>query len=234
MSSEPQNTLFNKALALEQRLEALFEVSQHYEPQQFEALFNLLNDESEDLELRAAVALCFGKFGELSLSEEVRAPFFHALANLRTHPEPKLRTYVMMAFGMMGETAAIPFMIEALSDEDNTVFYAAADALVNMDRDALPYLTELIHDGHEEDIRCVAAWKLGELGFTDSIEVLIALIKDEETPPNLKALSVWALGEIGHRTRAVIETLDTALQHPDADIHERAQLALKKIARHSN
>lgn len=234
MSSDFLNQLKNKELTVDERLDALFHLSQQYEPECFEPLFHLLNDDGEEMDIRAAIALCFGKFGELSLSEEVRAPFFHALANLRNHTEGKIRTYVMMGFGMMGEPAAIPLIIEALSDEDNTVFYAAADALVKMGRDALPYLTDLIRDGHEEDIRCVAAWKLGELGYSDSIEVLVSIVEDETTPSELKALSVWALGEIGHRTREVIDTLDAALQDPDSNIHERARLALKKIARHSN
>lgn len=234
VSTDWKTLITDRTLSIDTRLDALFEATRTYEPEHFPLLAALITDDEESVELRSAIAVCFGKFGELALSESARAPFYNVLAGLRNHPDAKLRNYVMLGFGMMLEPEAIPFLIDALNDEDNAVFYTAADALVKLGRDAMPAVLELLTDSTEDDIRCVAAWKLGEMGYPESIDILLAVIDVNDTTTELRALCIWALGEIGFRTKAVVTALELAMDHPNSDIYERAQLALKKIARHSN
>jgi HEAT repeat protein len=191
---------------------------------EWELFRTILTTEDEQPEVRCAIALGMAKVS----GQEALEPLLSAVNT--TNLEVKI--YVMTALGRSHQEAAIPVLVEALEDSDDGVFNAAAEALGELGKVATSILIELL-SSPRDDIRCMAAWQLGQHQLEKGISALIERIKLDNTM-DVVALSVWALGEIGHSTPEVQEALSQAKKHPNPDVHERAQRALKKIARHIN
>ncbi|MFN8614808.1 MAG: HEAT repeat domain-containing protein [Vampirovibrionales bacterium] len=231
--------LLDSTLPSGKRLDALLIVVDGYQNDWFDLLLNLLNNPEEAPDIRASVGISLGKLANNPLSgitTSQHAPLIEALRNLQHSENPLLRRYAPIAMALTGQSATIPWVVEGLKDPDLDVFHSAAEALGQYGREAVPYLLEVLAQGHD-DAQCVAAWKLGELGFDEALEPLMNTIKDGldgRVSSNLTALCVWALGEIGTRTPAVLQALHQAEQSSVPDIATRAQWALKKIARNWN
>ncbi len=220
-----------------QRLAALFSMVDDYQPDYFEPFLALLTNEDEDTEIRSAVAMGFGKlinkYVDQSVLDERTEKVVQALQQLaETEPNDVVRGYVITALGMSGRKDVITAIVAALKDPDMKVFHNAAEALGRFGRAAVPHLIEQLTVG-ADDAKCIAAWKLGEMGYGEAIPPLLAVLND--SPSNeVAALAIWALGEIGTEAPGVSAALKQALQHPAPEIHERAKLAIKKIARNWN
>jgi len=206
-------------------MDALFFLVQGYQPEYFKPLLSLLNDTEEDADLRSAIAITFGTLGRYHSGEQ--NPFLLALLQSVKDSNSRVKNYATQGLGLIGREEAIPVLVELLHDKDNTVFSSAAESLGRMGESAVPYLVNVLKEG-ADDAQCVAAWKLGELRFEGAIP---ALIEQINITKNLEvmALSVWALGEIGHHTPAVMTVLQTAKAHQDPDVSIRAKAALKKV-----
>jgi HEAT repeat protein len=224
--------------AAEDRMAALLAIVEHYSPDDYNRLVKVLTDTNEDKQLRSSVAIAFGKlinnYTVQSLLQEREGDIIALLSDLsKTDEEPLIRAYCVTALGMTGKNEAIKPVIAALSDEDLKVFHNAAEALPKFNRAIIPHLIEQLNDG-ENDAKCVAAWKLGEMGYAEGIEPLLKTVAAKGIDEEVLALAIWALGEIGYRKPEVVEALQQAITHPLPQIHERAQLALKKVARNAN
>ncbi len=221
-----------------QRLAALFGLVDDYQPEYFDPLLSLLTNDNEDTEIRSAVAMCFGKlinqYVDQSVLDERTTRVMEALQHLaQTEPNEVVRGYVITALGMSGRKDAITTIVAALKDPDLKVFHNAAEALGRFDRAAVPHLIEQLTVG-ADDAKCIAAWKLGEMGYGEAIPPLLKLLENPNSSDEVAALAIWALGEIGTEAPGVSAALKIALEHPAPEIHERARLAIKKIARNWN
>ncbi len=217
----------NKAeYPLQSRMSAILYLVEKYEDESRPFLKQLLQDTDEDAELRSAVALALGRIGGKEvfplLSEELH----------RTDNQI-LRNYILQAFGILGDTDAIPLLMAALKDTDNDIFYSAAESLGKIGKPALPYLIDLLLGGGADDARCIAAWQLGTLQYSEAIDALLTTI-EHDSNKELIALSIWAVGEIGLSSDDVMGVLRMAKANEDPTINERAALAIKKISRHVN
>jgi HEAT repeat protein len=208
------------------RLNAILYMVEKYQPNECLAVFEeILSDPNEDPDVRSGAALALGKVGGDRALELLKRM---AHANDKT-----VRNYSLQGLGMLGREEGIPYLLEALRDEDNTVFASAAEALGRIGKPVVPYLINLLEAGPAEDARCIAAWQLGSLQDAEAIPFLVRVIREDKNP-ELVALSIWALGEIGFGEPTVLETLNWARTQEDPAINKRAVMAIKKIARHVN
>lgn len=206
------------------RLDAILYIIDQFDSKFFPLLEEIVNDETEHPEVRSAAALALGKIGGDRALE--------TLLNHTHTSDPTLKNNTMHALAMLGREECIPPLIEALKDKNNVIFATAAEALGKFGRPVIPYLIDLLEAG-ADDARCIAAWQLGELRYMDAVPALTRRVKEERNP-DVTALSIWALGEIGYGPTEVVSTLEWAAHHENPAIHLRASRALKKISRHVN
>lgn len=206
------------------RLDAILYIVDNFEQDCLPIFEDILSDDTEHPDVRSAVALSLGKIGG-DHSMEVLTRFVSI-------DDITVRNYIVQALGMLGREEAAPILINALKDKNNTIFASAAEALGKLGKPVVPYLIDLLQQG-ADDARCVAAWQLGELRYTDAVPALLSVIR-ENSNIEISALAIWALGEIGFGPKDVMETLNWAKAQAEPDIRLRAELAIKKIARHGN
>ncbi len=230
MSEEAIHILKEKNHSPKQRMDAIVVLTENFNPEYFCVFEEVFQDTSDHPDVRSALALTFGKLG--SYMELENNPCLNVLLHFADDKSVTVRNYIVQALGLLGREEAIPILINALEDEDNVVFHSAADALGRIGRPVVPHLIDLLKQG-AEDARCVAAWKLGELRYVEAIPELIRAIEENKNP-ELMALGVWALGEIGLGSKEVLSILKEIKTHASPELHQRAQRAMKKIARHSN
>lgn len=218
--------LKNKALSLDDRLGAILGLIKFYDDLCYQYLEPIIDDNSENSELRSAAALGLGKLGDVSLD---------LLNKHIKDDDPIVRNYVVQALGMLGEKA-IPSIITALEDKENDVFYSAADTIGSLGSVAVPYLIELLESG-KDDIKCIAAWKLGEIQDARAIPALSKTIRNENNNKDILALTTWALGEIARKTRnnkSIIAALYIATRYKNPEIKRLAYIALRKARDYIN
>ncbi|MCA9788735.1 MAG: HEAT repeat domain-containing protein [Cyanobacteria bacterium HKST-UBA06] len=206
------------------RLNALYEIVQEFEPTHFSLLEGILQDTDEHPDVRSAVALALGKVGGQQA--------FNILKGFEHEADITVKNHVIQGLGMTGETDALPILVNALWDSNNHVFASATNGLSLFGQRATSVLIELL-DADKEDIRCVAAWRLGELEVREAVNPLLATLA-EEKDPEVIALCVWALGEIGVYSDEVMTQLNAWRDNQNPDIYKRANDAIHKIARHIN
>ncbi len=219
------NIVRQKAYPPSSRLNAILYMVEKFEPACIPVFEEVLGDPDEHTDVRSAAALALGKVGGDRALE--------VLKGMANHENATLKNYTITALGMTGREEAVPLLINALNDKDNEVFASAAEALGMIGKPVVPHLIDLLHPNHAEDARCIAAWQLGTLRYPDAVPSLVDVVRNAKNP-ELIALSIWALGEIGHRSGDVVETLDWAKGQDDPAISRRAEMAIKKIARHVN
>lgn len=271
MTNDCIRILREKSESPSTRLAAILQIMDRFNPEYFDVFEEILNDSSEDPEVRSAIALTLGKIGQVYLQHRFSNDFFHqkrflshaeSAGSSEYYAEPfvnqatrqpiekhllmtllphvhsddiTLKNYVIQALGMLGCEEAAPTLIEALKDDSNEIFASAAEALGQLGASVAPYLIRLLEIG-ADDARCVAAWKLGELRADSAVSALAQTIEHQRNPEVL-ALSIWALGEIGVSCADevnVVALLNRIKRHENPDVSSRAVMALKKIARHTN
>lgn len=208
------------------RMNAILYMVEKYQPAECLIVFEeILNDPEEAADVRSAAALALGKVGGDRALE--------LLKKMANTDDKTVKSYSVHGLGMLGREEGLPELLEALKDEDNQVFASAAEAIGKLGKPVVPHLIQLLEKSNAEDIRCVAAWQLGTLRYTEAVPHLLGIVQEE---PNLElvALSIWALGEIGFGPQEVLEALKVASAHEDPSISQRAEMAIKKITRHVN
>jgi len=240
-ASDPLAMLLDTSLMPGKRLDALLCVIDDYAPEYFDLLLALLQNNNDAADVRASVGISLGKLAGNSLAgvtDTQKQALLDQLHALQSDETVLLRRYAPLALALTGDESTIPWVVAALQDEDLDVFHSAAEALGQYGQAAIPHLLEILATG-ADDAQCVAAWKLGELGNDAALEPLMKAVEaglnqPSAITPNLTALCVWALGEIGTRTQSVLNVLHRAENSTTVEISQRAKWALKKIARNWN
>ena len=239
--TDPLAMLLDTTLPPGKRLDALLCVVDDYAPEYFDLLLALLQNNNDAADVRASVGISLGKLAGNPLAgvtDTQKTALLEQLHALQSDETVLLRRYAPLALALTGDESTIPWVVAALQDEDLDVFHSAAEALGQYGQAAVPHLLAILASG-ADDAQCVAAWKLGELGNDDALEPLVVGVEAGLThpptiTPNLTALCVWALGEIGTRTPTVLAVLHRAEHSTTLEISQRAKWALKKIARNWN
>lgn len=92
--------------------------------------------------------------------------------------DPRIRQYLSMVLGNLGDRRATPLLIEALSDKSpETRIYAALGLGRLRDRAAVPHLLR-VFGADERDVRKAAAYALGEIGDPAAAPALATALND--------------------------------------------------------
>lgn len=92
--------------------------------------------------------------------------------------DPRIRQYLSMVLGNLGDRRATPLLIEALADRAPETRIYAALALGRLhDPAAVPPLLKAFSDD-ERDVRKAAAYALGELGDRRALPLLVTALQD--------------------------------------------------------
>lgn len=208
------------------RMNAILFMVEKFEPQCLPVLEEILNNPEEEADVRSAAALALGKVGGDNALD--------LLKSMAKSENATIKNYSLQALGMTGREETVPILLNALKDEDNTVFASAAEALGRIGKPVVPHLINLLEkENNAEDARCIAAWQLGTLRYTEAVPTLIEVVRHDQNT-ELVALAIWALGEIGFGPPEVLELLAKERGHDDPAISKRAEMAIKKITRHVN
>lgn len=114
--------------------------------------------------------------------------------------DPRIRQYLSMVLGNLGDRRATPVLIETLADPSvDTRIYAALALGRLKDPAALPPLIAQLQ-GNENDVRKAAAYALGEIGDKRALDPLAATFTDGE--PNVRFNAAIAAARMGD-TRAI-------------------------------
>ncbi len=187
----------------------------------------LLQD--KDSKTRALAAQALGEIGAPGATEAAEA----LAESLRDETEEVRRAagWALYEIGHPAFKKASPALVEAVEDEDEEVRVAATRALGV----CLPLSAEVLGDILEQkdtEVSRQAAFVLGMGGLFaqgEPVKKLIKTLSTGDTP--LKAVSAWALGNIGEASEEVLQALLEALKDQDSQVREKAAWALGKLAR---
>ncbi len=167
-------------------------------------LESLLAASGQPVEVRVEAALALGAIGLESVPS-----LFAALRD----QEPAVRVAAAQSLAMQNirERTAIPGLLRELINADAAD--AAADALVTIGQDAIPFLCDLIRDQQIDlERRAKACGILGRIGGS-AAPILVQALQDRDD--ELAAAAEQALLELGPRT-AIPALLDAIQQHDQA------------------
>lgn len=92
--------------------------------------------------------------------------------------DPRIRQYLSMVLGNLGDRRATPLLVDALNDQfPETRIYAALALGRLHDPAAVPPLVKTFASD-EHDVRKAAAYALGEIGDPRAVEPLVAALND--------------------------------------------------------
>jgi HEAT repeat protein len=131
--------------------------------------------------------------------------------------DPRIRRYLALVLGKLGDKRATPVLLEGLRDTDTEARLYAIVALGELhDRGAVSNLIGMTHD-EDKDVRKTAAFALGEIGDPSAVNALAAQLEDQVAEVRFNA--AVALARFGDK-RAV-NTLH--------DMLDRQRLAAAKM-----
>ncbi len=111
--------------------------------------------------------------------------------------DPRIRQYLSMVLGNLGDRRATPLLVEALKDPGiDTRIYAALALGRLHDPAAVPPLLQQLA-GSDNDVRKAAAYALGEIGDRRAVEPLVAVLGDAEA--NVRFNAAIALTRMGDK-----------------------------------
>jgi HEAT repeat protein len=88
-------------------------------------------------------------------------------------------------------------------------------------------LVDILED-NDTDVRASAAQALAKIG-RQSIEPLVAILKDKDKSAGLRANAAYILGQIGPQAREALPPLTKALKEGDKELRKRAAFAIANI-----
>ena len=92
--------------------------------------------------------------------------------------DPRIRQYLSMVLGTIGDHRATPVLLEALNDrETETRIYALLALGELKDPAAVPRMVEAARDG-DKDVRKTAFFALGEIHDPSAVDVLVSGLED--------------------------------------------------------
>jgi len=114
--------------------------------------------------------------------------------------DPRIRRYLSIVLGRLGDRRATPLLLDGLNDRDVENRLYAILALGDLrDPAAVPALAKMTTDA-EKDVRKTAAYALGRLGDPRAVPALAAALNDQE--PDVRWNAAVSLAGFGDR-RAV-------------------------------
>jgi HEAT repeat protein len=114
--------------------------------------------------------------------------------------DPRIRRYLALVLGKLGDQRATPTLIEGLKDSDAESRLYAIVALGELhDRGAVANIVETTRDD-DKDVRKTAAFALGSIGDPGAVPALAALLEDPA--PDVRFNAAIALSRFGDK-RAV-------------------------------
>lgn len=135
---------------------------------------------------------------------------------------PELRMAAANALGNLGETNAIPALIQALDDENPAVRTRVCAALGTLEHPrAVEPLIEQLDDSRGR-VRLAAANALATIGNDRALSALLAMLSDEN--PEIRRISVVALGNA--RSVRVVKPLADALSDDNARVRSAAVFSI--------
>jgi HEAT repeat protein len=106
------------------------------------------------------------------------APDVGRLYTASKNDDPRIRRYLSMVLGKLGDRRATPLLVEGLKDQDVDNHVYALLALGELgDPHAVPALLPELKSS-EKDVRKTAAYALGQLGDPSSVPALAAAMSD--------------------------------------------------------
>lgn len=116
--------------------------------------------------------------------------------------DPRIRQYLSMVLGTIGDHRATPVLLEALNDrETETRIYALLALGELKDPAAVPRMVEAAHDG-DKDVRKTAFFALGEIHDPSAVDVLVSGLEDPVADVRWNA--AIALAQFGDRRAAPV------------------------------
>jgi HEAT repeat protein len=127
-----------------------------------------------------------------NLEEKVAAIYTGA-----KNDDPRIRRYLSMVLGNLGDRRATPLLVDALREKDVETRIYALLALGDLrDPAAVPDVLRAAADD-EKDVRKTALYVLGELGDPRGVEVLASALADET--PDVRYNAAIALAQFGDK-----------------------------------
>jgi HEAT repeat protein len=116
--------------------------------------------------------------------------------------DPRIRQYLSMVLGTIGDRRATPLLVEALADhETDTRLYALIALGELKDPASVPRLAEATRDG-DKDIRKTAFYALGEIHDPRAVDALVAGLDDRV--PDVRWNAAIALAQFGDQRAAPV------------------------------
>ncbi len=161
-----------------------------------------VSDQSGHQKIRRLIRFLSHKDGPLRSWRYFPTRFL--LRKLRSE-SAEMRAYAAEGLGGVGDSHAVPPLIEALADDNTAVRRFAISSLGHLrDERAIDKLIPFLQD-KEPDMRCAAVVALGELGLSEKrganppVQVIEALISSvTDTDRSVCSAAVVALGRIGN------------------------------------
>lgn len=118
-----------------------------------------------------------------------------AIYRASKNDDPRIRRYLSMVLGNLGDRRATPVLLEALGDPDvETRIYASLALGRLRDSAAVPRLLE-VYRGDENDVKKAIAYSLGEIGDKRAVPTLAGGLQDAS--PDVRYNSAIAMTRLG-------------------------------------
>jgi HEAT repeat protein len=133
-----------------------------------------------------------------------------ALYQSSKHDDPRIRRYLSMVLGSLGDRRATPLLVDALKEQDVETRIYALLALADLrDPASVPRIIEVTKDP-EKDVRKTALYALGSIGDPRAAPALVEALSDET--PDVRFNAAVALSRFGDQRAipALHEMLDRA------------------------
>lgn len=122
--------------------------------------------------------------------------------------DPRVRQYLALVLGRLGDTRATPALVEGLSDPAvESRIYALLAIAELRDRSATPALMKAARDS-EKDVRKTAVYALGQTGDPQAAPLLAEAVNDREADVRFNAALALAAHGDGRAAPALREMLD--------------------------
>jgi len=134
--------------------------------------------------------------------------------------DPRIRRYLSMVLGSLGDRHATPLLVEALNEQDVETRIYALLALADLrDPAAVPRIAQLAKDP-EKDVRKTALYALGAIGDPRAVPMLADALTDET--PDVRFNAAVALSRFGDKRALGVlrEMLDRSHLNQIRDMRE--------------
>lgn len=152
-----------------------------------------------------------------------------ALIGVLHDDDASVRIQAIQALGRIGDDRAVEPLVRLLNDQDRNVAHHATTALANIGGPAILPLTQALANREQDEIvQWRSAYTLGMIRTSQSLGMLIQILKDQSQPSYVRQGAVAGLGE--SRSNQVVDTLIETLADSDGAVRANAAHALGQYA----